>query len=142
MYARVSNLNNRNINMTISSSTEGSSYNSNVFGPALWFTLHNAASVYPDFPDASTRVAMKNLLISLPLLIPCIICKAHWRDNFKKYNLDAVVSSRSNLFTFLVNAHNNVNKINNKKEISVKDAKEIYGYDRPEGSVVRINYYM
>lgn len=142
MYARVSNLNNRNINMTISSSTEGSSYNSTVFGPALWFTLHNAASAYPDFPDHNTKHAMKNLLISLPLLIPCLICKTHWRDNLKKFNLDVVVSSRSNLFAFLINAHNRVNKISNKKEMSVKEAKEIYGYDRPEGSFVRLNYYV
>ena len=142
MYARVSNLNNRTINMAISSSTEGSSYNSNVFGPALWFSLHNAASAYPDFPDSNTRHSMKNLLNSLPLLIPCLICKTHWKDNLKKFNLDVVVSSRSNLFTFLVNAHNNVNKINNKREISVKEAKEIYGYDRPDGSFVRLNYYI
>ena len=60
----------------------------------------------------------------------------------KKYNLDVVVSSRINLFTFLVHAHNNVNKLNNKKEISVREAKDIYGYDRPEGSTVRINYYI
>jgi len=142
MYARFSNLNNRNTNMTISSSVEGSSYNSNVFGPALWFTLHNAASAYPDFPDANTSYAMKTLLINLPLLIPCLICKAHWRENLKKFNLDVVVASRLNLFTFLVNAHNNVNKINNKKELTIEEAKKIYGYDRPEGSFVRINYYV
>lgn len=141
MYARVSNMSNRNINMTISSSTEGSSYSSNVFGPALWFTLHNASAAYPDFPDNNTKYAMKNLLSSLPLLIPCLICKTHWVENMRKFNIDVVVSSRSNLFTFLINAHNNVNKINNKKELSVNEAKEIYGYDRPQGSFVRINYY-
>lgn len=142
MYARVSNLNNRNINMALSSSVEGSSYSSDVFGPALWFTLHNAASAYPDFPDLNTRHAMKNILINLHLLIPCIICKTHWKNNLKKFNLDVVVASRSNLFTFLVNAHNNVNKINNKKELTIQEAKEIYGYDRPEGSFVRLNYYI
>lgn len=141
MYARVLNLNKKNINMTVSTSIEGSSYNSNVFGPALWFTLHNAASAYPDFPDANTKYAMKNMLISLPLLIPCLICKAHWRDNLKKFNLDVIVSSRSNLFNFLVIAHNNVNKLNNKREFSINEAKEMYGYDRPEGSSIRINYY-
>lgn len=141
MYARVLNLNEQNINMTVSTSIEGSSYNSNVFGPALWFTLHNAASAYPDFPDANTKYAMKNMLISLPLLIPCLICKAHWRDNLKKFNLDVIVSSRSNLFNFLVIAHNNVNKLNNKREFSINEAKEMYGYDRPEGSSIRINYY-
>lgn len=141
MYARVSNIPNRNINITVSSSTEGSSYNSTVFGPALWFTLHNSASAYPDFPDPNTRQAMKSLLSSLHVLIPCLICKTHWITNMKKFNLDVVVSSRQNLFTFLVNAHNNVNKMNNKKELSINEAKEIYGYDRPEGSFVRINYY-
>jgi hypothetical protein len=140
MYARVLNLNNKNINMTVSTSTEGSSYNSNVFGPALWFTLHNSAAAYPDYPDDDTKDAMKNLLISLPLLIPCLICKTHWRDTLKKFNLDVVVSSRSNLFTFFVIAHNNVNKLNNKRQFSINEAKEIYGYDRPEGSYIRINY--
>jgi FAD-linked sulfhydryl oxidase len=142
MYARISNLHNKTINMTISSSTEGSSYSSNAFGPALWFTLHNAASAYPDFPDINTQRAMKNLLISLPLLIPCLICKTHWKENLKRYNLDIVVSTRLNLFTFLVYAHNNVNKINNKREISVEDAKDLYGYDKPEGSTIRLNYYV
>jgi len=128
--------------MTFSSSVEGSSYTPSVFGPALWFTLHNSASAYPDFPDLHTKNAMKHILISLPLLIPCIICKTHWKNNLKQYNLDVVVASRSNLFTFLVHAHNNVNKINSKNEMTIQEAKEIYGYDRPEGSFVRLNYYI
>jgi hypothetical protein len=130
------------ITMNVSSTSGGSSYNPNSFGPALWFTLHNASTTYPDFPDLRTKQAMKQLLLNLPLLIPCGICKQHWIQNLNTFDLNVVVNSRDNLFTFLVHAHNLVNKLSQKPQMTVDEAKILYGFNRPgTGSTIRINYY-
>jgi hypothetical protein len=84
---------------------------------------------------------MKNFLINLDLLIPCQLCKTHWNENLKKYNLDVVVNSRENLFSFFVFAHNHVNFMSNKSQMTVETAKNIYGFYRPGfGSSIRISY--
>ena len=46
-----------------------------------------------------------------------------------------------------LNGLRKVNKNNAQKEATeikpfIQEAKEIYGYDRPEGSFVRLNYYI
>ena len=116
MYARAIDI--KPLNMRITSSNTGSSYDPDVFGPALWFSLHNAATTYPDYPDFTTKSKMKNFLINLDLLIPCQLCKTHWNENLKKYNLDVVVNSRENLFSFFVFAHNHVNFMSNKSQMN------------------------
>jgi hypothetical protein len=139
MYARAIDI--KPLNMRITSSNTGSSYDPDVFGPALWFSLHNTATTYPDYPDFTTKSKMKNFLINLDLLIPCQLCKTHWNENLKKYNLDVVVNSRENLFSFFVFAHNHVNFMSNKSQMTVETAKNIYGFYRPGfGSSIRISY--
>lgn len=126
--------------MTVSSQLVGSSFDPSVFGPALWFVLHNAAASYPDFPDAEVRQGMKQLLQSLPLLIPCRACRLHFYDYLHQSNLVAVVSSKYNLFEFFVRVHNHVNVRTGKKEMSLQQAMALYGYDSPTGGVVSISY--
>lgn len=144
MYAQASNMSTPNsslITMHISSTSGGSSYNPNAFGPALWFTLHNAATAYPDFPDSHTKQSMKQLLLNLPLLIPCGVCKQHWLQKLNTFDLNVIVNSRENLFIFLVHAHNSVNTLSQKPQMTVEEAKILYGFNRPgTGSTIRITY--
>ena len=42
-----------------------------VFGPPMWFTLHNAAAHYVDNPSPLARERMKNVILGIPVLLPC-----------------------------------------------------------------------
>jgi len=139
MYAKAIDI--PSINMRVASTTQGSSYDPGSFGPALWFSLHNAATTYPDNPDFATKQSMKHLLNNMYLLIPCQLCRLHWNKTLANTNLDLVVSSRETLFAFLIHAHNVVNTMTKKPLMSLEQAKDIYGYYRPGiGSSVRISY--
>lgn len=139
MYARAIDI--PSIHMRVASTTQGSSYDPDFFGPALWFSIHNASTTYPDSPDFVTKQNMKTLLSNMYLLIPCQLCRLHWNQTLSKANLDVVVSCRETLFTFLVHAHNQVNTMTKKPLMSLEQAKDVYGYHRPGiGSSVRISY--
>jgi FAD-linked sulfhydryl oxidase len=138
MYARAVDV--PSINLRVASVTQGSSYDPASFGPALWFTLHNAATAYPDRPDFATQKKMQTLLTSLYLLIPCQLCRIHWNQTLAKSDLDLATASREALFAFLVHAHNMVNIVTKKPLMTLDQAKDVYGFNRPGGSSVRISY--
>lgn len=146
-YSRVSNIYGNGITMNVRDPTEdasrmiGNSFDPEMFGPSLWFTLHNGAMAYPNEPTDFIRNGMTNLLINLPLLVPCMNCREHLYSFLKSTNLSQVVASRNNLFSFLVNVHNYVNKRYGKRTMTLDEAKLFYGYDRPRGgNIMKITY--
>lgn len=140
MYAQANQFQ-KPIDMEITTSTQGSSYDPAAFGPAFWFTIHNAATTYPNRPTNIIQEGMTQLLINLPLLVPCVVCKEHFHHFIKNSNLDYVTSSRENLFKYFVDIHNYVNRRHRKPEMSLIEAKNIYGFDNPGiGSSIRITY--
>ena len=84
---------------------------------------------------------MKKLIANMPLLIPCTTCKEHFFTFLKTVNFDRITSSKESLFKFFVDAHNYVNERFRKPEMSLSDAKKMYGFDKPGvGSMIRITY--
>ena len=132
--------NDSDLTMTVSSSIVGSSSDPNVFGPPFWFVLHNAAVTYPVAPTSFVKNGMIQLLSNLPLIVPCIYCREHFYTFITHANLNKAVESRESLFDFFVTIHNYVNKRYGKNEMSLQQAKTLYGYDNPNGSNVRITY--
>ena len=108
--------------------TEGNGTSPDVFGPPFWFTLHNGASKYPDDPSSIVQTKMKNFIIAIPVMLPCLKCKDHAtsyiESNLEK--LDTIVSSRKNLFNFFVDFHNYVNKNYGKNILSYEQAEQLY----------------
>jgi len=99
-----------------------------VFGPPMWFTLHNAAAHYVDNPSPLARERMKNVILGIPVLLPCQNCREHATAYIEKNydNLDDVVSSRDKLFKFFVDFHNYVNQRYNKKIFTYEEAYKMY----------------
>lgn len=98
------------------------------FYPKTWDILHTSAANWSDNPSAAEREELKLFLIGLPALIPCQTCKSHIRQWNLKHNLDRVVSSKQQLFNFLLALHNNVNQRHGKPEWSFEKAAYYYGY--------------
>lgn len=141
MYARANELYQQPIEVKVTTTTQGSSYDPDAFGPAFWFTIHNATTTYPNRPTIFVQDGMKKLIANMPLLIPCVACKEHFFTFLKTANLDNATASKENLFKFFVDVHNYVNRRFRKPEMSLSDAKKMYGFDKPGvGSMVRITY--
>jgi hypothetical protein len=141
MYAKASDLYRQPIEMKVTVTTQGSSYDPDAFGPAFWFTIHNSTTTYPNRPTAFVQSGMKKLIENLHLLIPCLSCQEHFFTFLKKSDMDRITASRENLFKFFIDAHNYVNRRFGKSEMSLSEAKKMYGFDKPGvGSTIRITY--
>jgi FAD-linked sulfhydryl oxidase len=99
-----------------------------VWGPAFWFTLHNGAANYPDYPNNSTQERMKGFIIGIPAILPCEKCREHATQyiNANYNNLNSICSTRENLFNFFVDFHNYVNNRYNKPMMSYDDAHRMF----------------
>ncbi len=98
------------------------------WGPHLWYYLHTSAMNYPIHPSKAQQTGMKNWLCSLKWTIPCENCSSHYGEYIDKHKhkLNQVCASREELFKFLVNIHNEVNKRNGKPTMTVEEAKKMY----------------
>ena len=127
------------LEMTFENIKDINTSNPTIWGPPLWFTLHNTAIKYPVIASPLYSSNMKNFINSIPYILPCEKCKVHainYIDTIKN-ELDYICNGRENLFKFFVDFHNSVNKRNNKKEISYEEAYKIYNSNV---NVTRITY--
>lgn len=97
-----------------------------LWGPYFWTTFHFIASGYDNNPNPSIKLTMKNFIQSIPVLLPCRKCQDHAFDFLRCFNLNKVVESRKDLFTFFFNFHNVVNKRLKKPLMLMEDALKKY----------------
>lgn len=128
------------IHMDISIQPFQNSYEPQAFGPAMWFTLHNGASAYPEKPSLVVQNSMMQFLSNLHFMIPCLECREHYFQYVRNTDLAAATRNREALFTYIVDMHNNVNFRIGKPTMSLETAKQVYGFYRPRGSIIRITY--
>ena len=99
-----------------------------VWGPAMWFSLHNGAIHYPVNATPIVSTGMEAFIFGLPFMLPCEECSNHCRD-YLEVNGDMIeeaCSGRKPLFTFFWNLHNFVNERLHKATMSFDDAWERY----------------
>jgi hypothetical protein len=111
----------------------------NVWGPPLWFTFHNSSNKYPKNPSKLVRERMKHVIIGIPVLLPCALCKEHATAFIESHltNLDDIVSTRDKLFNFFVDFHNQVNKRYGKKIYTYDEANQLYN---KKGEISKLSY--
>ena len=120
-----------------------------IFGPIIWPGLHIMAENYPEKADKDHKKACVNFLRGLPWMLPCGDCGSHLlkresgqgdvpidqlidslKDDDKRKqrnkNIRKACSDRKALRSYLVEAHNNVNKNNRKPEWTAADAQNKY----------------
>ena len=96
------------------------------FGPAYWYTFHTAALNYPYKANRFAQTHMKNFIYAIPLIVPCVACAEHAKQFTASQDVDHAVLGRQYVFTFFWKFHNFVNKRLGKREISLREAIEIY----------------
>jgi hypothetical protein len=110
-----------------------------IFGPPVWKSLHIMAENYPTQPNQKHQTNCVKFVSALPYMLPCSDCGSHLlKEEQAIQNLPAVCSSRSNLRSFFVEAHNNVNKHLGKPLWNVKEAENRYKTERSWKDVSRV----
>ena len=105
----------------------------NVWGPIFWNTIHIITLAYPINPDDATQQAAKNFFYSLQYLLPCPICKEHYKKHLEEFPPN--VSSQQNIIRYAFELHNLVNKDLGKREISYQEfMNHIHSLSEPSSS--------
>lgn len=104
--------------------------NQNIWGNHAWFLLHSLSLNYPKNPNENDKRNMKQFLSSLAELLPCSVCKKHFRRNIRENPPD--LESRSGLFKWMVDVHNEVNGRTGKKTWTYQQVLDHYNkiYDQ------------
>ena len=89
-----------------------------VWGPIFWMTMHIVTLGYPHLPTEEEQKAAINFFESLQYMIPCPICKEHYKANLEKLPVRDVVADKQTLIRWLFNMHNLINTQLGKSEIT------------------------
>jgi hypothetical protein len=81
-----------------------------VWGPFFWHTIHLVALSYPKQPSYTEKRSAKEFYESLQFLLPCAICREHYKDHLQKNPISTFLDRREDIFRWTVMVHNEVNK--------------------------------
>ncbi len=91
-----------------------------IWGPHFWMFFHLISTKYPEKPSESDKLMARDLIYSIPYILPCKICKNHFKENIEKFPLyDTNISSKDKFITWFIDFHNIVSESLNKS-ISTK----------------------
>lgn len=98
------------------------------WGPKMWFILHTVSLQYSNEPTSEEKKAAFNFINSLPLLLPCVVCKDHLREHFKHMPLTFDhLRNRETFSKYVYDLHEMVNKqLGKKSGIKFKNIKSLY----------------
>lgn len=97
-----------------------------VWGPFFWHTIHIVALGYPKNPSYADKKSAKEFYESLAFLLPCSICKEHYKSNLQKHPITPYLDSRADLMKWTIQIHNEVNKMLGKPEWSMEEIIAYY----------------
>lgn len=96
------------------------------WGKYFWIGLNFIGYAYPENPSDEDKQNVKNYIMSLGKVIPCDRCRGNFVNHLQKLPLDDIVlESRNNFINWLVNFHNEVNIMLEKRTISVNEYHNI-----------------
>jgi hypothetical protein len=97
-----------------------------VWGPIFWSTFHITSLAYPDQPTYAEKRAAKEFFGALVHLLPCPVCRDHFREVFQGMPVDSWLDNRGSLTEWVWSVHNQVNRRLGKREISMSEFHEAY----------------
>lgn len=97
------------------------------FWNIYWNCLHYFSYNYPNYPSNLDKHQIEILFkIMSTTGIKCPRCRNHFSSWISKYDIRNYYNSRNDLIRYFINLHNNVNKNNNKKTLSLNEVNHIY----------------
>jgi hypothetical protein len=97
-----------------------------VWGPFFWHTIHIVALGYPKNPTYTDKKCAKDFYESLAFLLPCAICREHYKEHLAKHPITTFLDSRTDLIKWTIEVHNSVNKTLEKPEWTLPEVLAYY----------------
>lgn len=97
------------------------------WGPGLWKYLHTAAAA-AETPEK--RDAFHNLVIAINPTLPCKVCKGHFEENRRKFDINNYKQNQESLLLWTYLMHDAVNQAQGKT-----------GPQRPSWLEIRAQYF-
>jgi hypothetical protein len=99
---------------------------SSIWGPYCWHMMHILTYNYPEQPNEINKNNIKEFFSSLQYIIPCSICRSHYKKKISKTPVSRVYSNKHSLIKWCVDLHNEVNRGLKKKTLSIENSNNIY----------------
>ena len=107
------------------------------WGPPAWRFLHYITFSYPDNPTNIDKQNMLSFFSSLGLILPCEKCRMNFSKHTSLYPLNnEALNSRFDLVNWLINVHNEVNKMNGKRIYTYDEVVNDYLYKKDSCIIV------
>lgn len=101
--------------------------NPKIWGPHAWFFLDSIILSLPNKLNNEQKIIYKNFFTSLQNILPCELCREHYKENLNQYPLtDNILSSKENMIKWILNIHNNVRRKAQKIPISINKYFKYY----------------
>lgn len=97
-----------------------------VWGPFFWHTIHIVALGYPKNPTYTDKKCAKEFYESLAFLIPCSICREHYKEYLQATPISTFLDSRTDLIKWTIQVHNKVNQLLGKPEWTLEEVLSYY----------------
>lgn len=98
-----------------------------LWGPGVWKFLHYVAFSYPESPLDEDKENIKQFLLYLGKILPCEKCRNHFKGHIANRPLtNDILNSRYNFIKWTIDLHNDVNRMNKKKELTFDEVVDIY----------------
>jgi hypothetical protein len=88
--------------------------------------MHIVAIGYAKHPTYTDKKSAKEFFESLVFLIPCAICREHYKDHLTQQPITPFLDSREDLLKWTIDIHNKVNALSNKKQWTQAEVMHYY----------------
>jgi hypothetical protein len=92
----------------------------------FWATFHIMSMSYPDEPTYVEKRAAKEFFNAQGHLLPCPVCREHFREILQGVPVDNWLDNRKSLVEWVIMVHNEVNKRLGKPVVSEDDFYRAY----------------
>ena len=101
-------------------------FSPNIWGPSFWNVIHYVALSYPEQPTTADKDNYKKFYYNLRYVLPCDTCKNNMAKHMNFLPIESYLEDNFTLFHWTIKLHNIVNIETGKREISYKEALNIY----------------
>lgn len=102
------------------------------WGPSGWKFMHSVTLSYPDNPTPQDRAEMRKFFTSIAPVLPCPDCRTHFAKAVQTSFTETTLDNKENLFRWLVDVHNRVNRRLHKPILSYRHVSELYHHGDPQ----------
>ena len=101
-------------------------FSPSVWGPFFWHTIHIVALGYSKNPTYTDKKCAKEFYESFAFLIPCSVCREHYKEHLVAKPITTFLDSRTDLIKWTIDIHNKVNKMLGKPEWTLDEVLTYY----------------